>query len=103
MWITPQQTMFVSAFIQQISSGFEPAHPHLEPYPFSLLLQLAFIAWTARESNSPLSPCKGETPALVHAGPIFEMVTSVGLEPTTLRLKGGCSQALRNQLSYEVF
>ena len=26
--------------------------------------------WTARESNSPLSPCKGETPALVHAGPI---------------------------------
>ena len=25
--------------------------------------------WTARESNSPLSPCKGETPALVHARP----------------------------------
>ena len=37
------------------------------------------ILWTRRESNPPLSPCKGETPALVHASPIklFKMWKAV--------------------------
>ncbi len=29
------------------------------------------IWWSRWESNSPLSPCKGETPALVHAAPFY--------------------------------
>ena len=47
------------------------------PYQLGLHLQkilllirnLQQILWTRRESNSPLSPCKGETPALEHASP----------------------------------
>ena len=30
-----------------------------------------YFLWTRRESNPPLSPCKGETPALEHASPKY--------------------------------
>lgn len=43
-----------------------PLAPQANALPTELLTQ-----WIRRESNPPLSPCKGETPALVHASPLF--------------------------------
>ena len=49
-----------------------------------------YFLWTRRESNPPLSPCKGETPALEHASPnthlkydkFKELCAFGGIEPT---------------------
>ena len=85
------------------SSASQPIAPPPHDLMYKLYLwikpEITFISkflWTRRESNPPLSPCKGETPALVHASP--NLVTPSGVEPETPKLKVSCS----TQLSYEV-
>lgn len=73
---------FYRCFIFAGIEGFEPTTIGLTghrsnhcSYIPKLIIKSSYIIlilndlWTRRESNSPLSPCKGETPALEHASP----------------------------------
>lgn len=82
--------------------GFEPMTFSLWNWRdnhFSTPQCVYFFLWTIYELN--VGPIDYESIALTiwANGPIFN-VYPVRFELTTLRLKGGCSQALRNQLSY---
>ena len=91
--IEPPQPVMV---LDSKSSASQPIAPHPQDlYKLYLWIkpEITFTSkflWTRRESNPPLSPCKGETPALEHASPnthlkydkFKELCAFGGIEPT---------------------